>query len=84
MKVAMIGPFALGPKGTMRMRGLPMVRGLTAGDHEVEMFLAPWSNPEDSGRQEERGGVKIQTSHSRSLSPSCATSSLSGDFSPRV
>ncbi len=55
----MIGPFGLGPKGTMRMRALPMAQALTARGHEVEMFLAPWSNPEDSGREEERGGVEI-------------------------
>jgi len=56
----MIGPFGLGPKGTMRMRALPMAQALTARGHEVEMFLAPWSNPEDSGREEERGGVEIR------------------------
>ncbi len=55
----MIGPFGLGPKGTMRMRALPMAQALAARGHVVEIFLAPWSNPEDSGREEERGRVKI-------------------------
>ncbi len=63
----MIGPFGLGPKGTMRMRALPMAQALMARGHEVEIFLAPWSNPEDSGREEERGGVKI---HNITLPPS--------------
>jgi len=67
MRIALIGPFGLGPKGTMRMRALPMARALTAQGHEVEMFLAPWSKPEDSGREEERGGVKI---HNITLPPS--------------
>ncbi|MCJ7667572.1 MAG: glycosyltransferase, partial [Anaerolineae bacterium] len=67
MRVAMIGPFGLGPKGTMRMRALPMAQALTARGHEVEIFLAPWGNPEDSGREEERGGVKI---HNTTLLPS--------------
>lgn len=67
MRVAMIGPFGLGPKGTMRMRALPMAQALTARGHEVEIFLAPWGNPEDSGREEERGGVKI---HNITLLPS--------------
>ncbi|MCJ7667089.1 MAG: glycosyltransferase family 4 protein, partial [Anaerolineae bacterium] len=44
---------------TMRMRALPMAQALTARGHEVEIFLAPWGNPEDSGREEERGGVKV-------------------------
>jgi len=63
----MIGPFGLGPKGTMRMRALPMAQALVARDHEVEIFLVPWSNPEDSGRGEERGGAKI---HNIPLPPS--------------
>ncbi len=67
MKVAMIGPFGLGPKGTMRMRALPMAQALTTRGHEVEIFLPPWSNPEDAGREEERGGVKI---HNIPLPPS--------------
>lgn len=67
MRVAMIGPFGLGPKGTMRMRALPMAQALTARGHEVEIFLAPWGNPEDSGREEERGGVKV---HNITLPPS--------------
>lgn len=67
MRIAMIVPFGLGPKGTMRMRALPMAQALAARGHGVEMFLAPWSNPEDSGRAEKRGGVKI---HNISLLPS--------------
>jgi len=63
----MIGPFGLGPKGTMRMRALPMGQALVARGHEVEIFLPPWSNPEDSGRGEERGNVKI---HNIPLPPS--------------
>ena len=62
----MIGPFGLGPKGTTRMRALPMAQALTARGHEVEIFLAPWGNPEDAGREEERGGVKI---HNITLPP---------------
>lgn len=63
----MIGPFGLGPKGTMKMRALPMAQALTVKGHEVEIFLAPWSNPEASGTEEERGGVKI---HNITLPPS--------------
>ena len=63
----MVGPFGLGPKGTMRMRALPMAQALVPRGHEVEMFLAPWSNPEDSGSEEERGGIKI---HNITLPPS--------------
>lgn len=62
----MIGPFGLGPKGTMRMRALPMALALAARGYEVEMFLVPWSNPEDSEREEERGVVKI---HNITLPP---------------
>jgi len=67
LRIALIGPFGLGPKGTMRMRALPMALALTARGYEVEIFLPPWSNPGDSGREEVKGGVKI---HNITLPPS--------------
>ena len=38
MRIAMIGPFGLGPKGTMRMRALPMAQALAARGHEVVLL----------------------------------------------
>ncbi len=56
----MIGPFGLKPKGTMAVRALPMARALAARGHAVTMLLPPWANPEDSGRSDEDGGVRIE------------------------
>src|SRR5690349_12584 len=50
MRVAMIGPFGLKPKGTMAVRALPLAKSLTRRGHEVALFLPPWSHPQDAGK----------------------------------
>jgi glycosyltransferase involved in cell wall biosynthesis len=60
MRVVMIGPFGLRPKGTMIVRALPMAKALVARGHSVTMLLPPWSYPQDSGRVEDIGGVRIE------------------------
>jgi glycosyltransferase involved in cell wall biosynthesis len=60
MRVVMIGPFGLKPKGTMAVRALPMAKALAARGHAVTMLLPPWSNPEDSGRVFADDGVRIE------------------------
>ena len=60
MRIAMIGPFGLKPKGTMAVRALPMARALAARGHAVTILLPPWANPEESGRSYEDGSVRIE------------------------
>ncbi len=60
MRIVMIGPFGLRPKGTMAARALPMARALAMRGHAVTMLLPPWSNPEDSGRVYDEGTVRIE------------------------
>ncbi len=60
MRVVMIGPFGLRPRGTMGVRALPMAQSLAAQGHEVTLLLPPWQNPEDAGRCWEEGGVAIE------------------------
>ena len=60
MRVAMVGPFGLRPRGTMSVRALPMARALVRRGHSVTLFLPPWQTPEDSGRIETRDGVTIE------------------------
>ncbi len=60
MRVVMIGPFGLGPRGTMRVRALPMAKALAARGHAVTLLVPPWQNPEDSGRSWEEDGVAIE------------------------
>jgi glycosyltransferase involved in cell wall biosynthesis len=60
MRIAMIGPFGLRPKGTMAARALPLAQALAARGHAVTLILPPWNWPEDAGRTWEEGGVLIQ------------------------
>jgi glycosyltransferase involved in cell wall biosynthesis len=60
MRVAMIGPFGMRPKGTMAVRALPMAKALARHGHVVAMFLPPWSFPADSGRTWEEDGVRVE------------------------
>jgi glycosyltransferase involved in cell wall biosynthesis len=60
MRIAMIGPFGLRPKGTMSVRALPMARAIVARGHAVRMVLPPWDYPQDTGRQQQDAGVEIE------------------------
>ncbi len=60
MRVAMIGPFGLRPKGTMAVRALPLAKALVRRGHEVAMFLPPWSFLEDAGKVWDVEGVRVE------------------------
>ncbi len=55
----MVGPFGLYPKGTMKVRALPLAKALAAAGHHVSMLIPPWDNPENSGVEWVEEGVKI-------------------------
>jgi glycosyltransferase involved in cell wall biosynthesis len=63
MRVVMIGPFGLKPRGTMNVRALPMAKALAARGHAVTVLLPPWQNPEDGGRCWEEDGVAVENIH---------------------
>lgn len=60
MKIVMLGPFGLRPRGTMSVRALPLAQALVARGHTVTLLLPPWQNPEDAGRIWEEGGARIE------------------------
>lgn len=60
MRVAMIGPFGLRPKGTMAVRALPMARALVKRGHAVTIILPPWDYPGDANRSFDDSGVSIE------------------------
>jgi len=66
MRIVMIGPFGLRPKGTMSVRALPLAKALVARGHRVDILMPPWSCPQDSGREWEEDGVGI---HNITLPP---------------
>src|SRR5512147_67682 len=60
MRISMIGPFGLQPKGTMSVRALPMARALVQRGHAVRVIVPPWDHPEDAGRRWQDAGVEIE------------------------
>jgi glycosyltransferase involved in cell wall biosynthesis len=59
MKIAMIGPFGLQPKATLKSRALPMAKALVARGHSVTLLIPPWDYPADAGREWEEEKVHI-------------------------
>jgi glycosyltransferase involved in cell wall biosynthesis len=60
MRIAMIGPFGLRPKGTMSVRARPMAHALVKRGHAVKIVLPPWDHPDDSGHSFEDHGVQVE------------------------
>jgi len=60
MRIAMIGPFGLHPKQTMRSRALGLARPLVARGHAVRLFMPPWETPEEAGREWAEDGVELR------------------------
>jgi glycosyltransferase involved in cell wall biosynthesis len=60
VRIVMIGPFGLKPKGTMGVRALPLAKALVARGHQVDIIMPPWSYPQDSGREWKEDGVSIR------------------------
>ena len=50
MRIAMLGPFGLHPKQTMRSRALGLARPLVARGHAVRLIMPPWETPDEAGR----------------------------------
>ena len=60
LRIAMIGPFGMAPKGTMRMRALPLAGELAARGHAIKMLLPPWHTPDEAGRRWQEHDVEIE------------------------
>jgi glycosyltransferase involved in cell wall biosynthesis len=60
MRIAMIGPFGLHPKGTMSVRALPLAQALVQRGHAVKLIVPPWDHPEDTGCKRQEAGVEIE------------------------
>ncbi len=57
--IAMIGPFGLSPKGTMRRRALPLGQALAERGYPVSVWMPPWHTPSEAGRTWQEGGVAV-------------------------
>ncbi len=60
MRIAMIGPFGLHPKSTMRSRALGFARPFAARGHTVQLIMPPFHTPEEAGRTWEEDGVSLR------------------------
>ena len=60
MRIAMIGPFGLHPKQTMRSRALGLARPLVARGHAVRLLMPPWDTPAEADREWTEDGVELR------------------------
>jgi glycosyltransferase involved in cell wall biosynthesis len=61
VRIALIGPFGLGPRGTTQARTLPLARELAARGHAVTLLMAPYHTPQEGARRWEQEGVALET-----------------------
>jgi glycosyltransferase involved in cell wall biosynthesis len=60
VRIALIGPFGLHPKSTMRSRALGLARPLAARGHEVSLIMPPFHTPEEADRTWTEDGVTLR------------------------
>ena len=60
MRIAMLGPFGLHPKQTMRSRALGLARPLVARGHAVRLIMPPWETPDEADRTWAEDGVELR------------------------
>jgi glycosyltransferase involved in cell wall biosynthesis len=59
MRVALIAPFGLEPKGTTAARVLPIARVLAGRGAQVRVVIPPWDDPARAGQRWEENGYEI-------------------------
>src|SRR5689334_8988725 len=59
LRVVMLAPFGIRPKGTLSARMLPLAQALTRRGHAVSIIAPPVQNPQDAGRDERYDGVLV-------------------------
>lgn len=59
MNIIFLAPFGIRPKGTVIARMLPLAVALQELGHRVTIVAPPYTNPEDSGREELLRGVRL-------------------------
>ena len=59
MRIALIAPFGLRPKGTTAARVLPIARVLAQADASVRVIVPPWDDPDQAGRRRHESGYEL-------------------------
>jgi hypothetical protein len=60
LRIAFVAPFGLKQKTTVWARTLPLAQALVAAGHSATILIPPWDSPEDAGKTETMGGVRMQ------------------------
>lgn len=67
LRIAMLAPFGIRPKGTLAVRMLPLAQALARRGHSVSVVAPPVDNPEDAGLCVVYDGVPVTHTPSPSL-----------------
>ncbi|HEY3230826.1 MAG TPA: glycosyltransferase, partial [Roseiflexaceae bacterium] len=59
LRIVMLAPFGVRPKGTLSARMLPLARALTRRGHSVSIVAPPVHNPQDAGRRDVYDDVQV-------------------------
>jgi len=59
MRIAMLAPFGIRPKGTLVVRMLPLAQALVRRGHSVRIVAPPVHNPQDAGTCINHAGVPV-------------------------
>lgn len=60
LRIVFVAPFGLKHKTTVWARTLPIAQELVAAGHMATILIPPWDSPEDAGKVETAGGVRMQ------------------------
>lgn len=59
LRIAMLAPFGIRPKGTLLARMLPLAHALSAHGHAVHILAPPIHNPQDASTSVMHGAVRV-------------------------
>lgn len=60
LRIVMLAPFGIRPKGTLSARMLPLAQSLVRRGHHVSIIAPPVNNPQDAGRHDCYDGVFVE------------------------
>ncbi len=70
LRVVMLAPFGIRPKGTLQARMLPLAQALQQRGHHIEIIAPPVHNPQDANTRVVHGGVSVtHTAHTAQHEP---------------
>lgn len=59
MRIVLVAPFAANPKGTVKVRMVPIAKELTKNNHQVFIIIPPYDNPSHSGLEYKDGAIDV-------------------------